>query len=97
MPFYKYGNIDYAYINKALSDFFPIAKIYTCTVPTFPGGLFSFGFASKKWDPEKDYHPFDFKVKNKYYNSDLHFAAFKMPQFMLDRIEEENNNRARKK
>lgn len=90
MPYYKYGNIDYAYIRKALADIFPIAKIYTCTVPTFPGGLFSFGFASKKWDPEKDYRPFDFTVKNKYYNSDIHFASFKLPQFMLDRIDEEN-------
>lgn len=92
MPFYKYGNIDYAYIRKALAEFFPISKIYTCIVPTFPGGLFSFGFASRKYDPEKDYHTFDFKIQNKYYNSDIHFASFKLPQFMLDRIEEEKNN-----
>lgn len=89
MPFYKYGNIDYAYIRKTLAEFFPIAKIYTCTVPTFPGGLFSFGFASKKFDPEKDFRGFDFSVKNSYYNADLHSASFKLPQFMLEKIREQ--------
>ena len=91
MPFYKYGHIDYAYMRKLLAGLFPISKIYTCTVPTFPGGLFSFGFASKKHDPEKDFQPFGFPIKTKYYNPDLHHAAFKLPQFMLDRIKEENN------
>jgi spermidine synthase len=90
MPFYKYGNIDYAYIRKSLAHFFPISKIYICTVPTFPGGLFSFGFASKKFDPQKDYHPFDFPIATKYYNNNLQSAAFQLPQFMLDRIDEED-------
>lgn len=91
MPFYKYGKVDYAYIKKALKEFFPITKIYSCVVPTFPGGLFSFGFASKTYDPQKDFKPFDFKITNKYYNKDIHFASFKLPQFMLDRIKEEEN------
>jgi len=89
MPFYKYGNIDYAHIRKVLAKFFPISKIYTCTVPTFPGGLFAFGFASKKHDPIKDFKPFDFDITTRYYNADLQEAAFCLPQFMLDRIEEE--------
>ncbi|MCL4379744.1 MAG: hypothetical protein M1160_03985 [Candidatus Marsarchaeota archaeon] len=93
MPFYKYGKIDYAVIRKTLAEFFQISKIYTCTVPTFPGGLFSFGFASNKYDPERDLRPFDFPIRNRYYNIDLHYAAFKLPQFMLDRIEEENKNK----
>lgn len=90
MPFYKYGNIDYANIRRSLADYFKIAKIYTCVVPTFPGGLFSFGLASKKYDPEKDFHPFDFNIINKYYTQDMHAASFKLPQFMLSRIEEED-------
>ncbi|MBI4099474.1 spermidine synthase [Candidatus Microgenomates bacterium] len=90
MPFYKYGKIDYAYIRKMLAKYFPVSKIYTATVPTFPGGLFSFGFASKKFDPEKDFHPQDLPKGTRYYNAALHSAAFKLPQFMLDRIEEEN-------
>ncbi|NOR85549.1 spermidine synthase [archaeon] len=93
MPHYKYGNIDYAYIRKLLSEFFSISKIYIATIPTFPGGLFAFGFASKKYDPEKDLNEFDFNIKTKYYNKDTHFASFKLPQFMIERINEENKKK----
>lgn len=90
MPFYKYGNIDYAVIQKNIGKYFPISKIYTCTVPTFPGGLFSFGFGSKKYDPIKDQRKFDFEISTHYYNASIHKTCFVLPQFMLDRIEEEN-------
>ena len=68
MPFYKYGNIDYAHIQKSLAHYFPISKIYTATIPTFPGGLFAFGFASKKYDPEKDFSNLDFEIETRYFN-----------------------------
>ena len=86
MPFYKYGNVDYAYIQKLLETIFDTAKIYTATIPSFPGGLFAFAIASKKYDPEKDLNYFDFDIKTKYYNEDLHKACFKLPQFMTDKI-----------
>lgn len=89
MPFYKYGNIDYAVINKNISKYFPISKVYTATIPTFPGGLFTFGFGSKKYDPIKDQKEFDFEIKTKYYNKDIHKSCFILPQFMKDRIKEE--------
>lgn len=89
MPFYKYGNIDYAVINKNISKYFPISKVYTATIPTFPGGLFTFGFGSKKYDPIKDQKEFDFEIKTKYYNKDIHKSCFVLPQFMKDRIKEE--------
>jgi spermidine synthase len=89
MPFYKYGNIDYAVICKNMAKYFPISKIYTATIPTFPGGLFSFGFGSKKYDPIKDQQQFDFNIETKYYNRGVHRACFDLPQFMIKRIEEE--------
>lgn len=86
MPFYQYGNIDYAYIRKLLAEYFSIAKVYIATIPSFPGGLFAFTLASKKYNPEKDFAYFDFDIKTKYYNEDLHSASFKLPQFMIERI-----------
>ncbi len=86
MPFYKYGNIDYAVIQSNIAKYFPISRIYTATVPTFPGGLFSFGFGSKKYDPILDQKEFDFEIKTEYYNYDIHKACFVLPQFMIDRI-----------
>ena len=90
MPFYKYGDIDYAVIQRNISKYFPISKIYVATIPTFPGGLFSFGFGSKKYDPISDQQEFDFDITTKYYNSDIHKACFALPQFMLDRIADES-------
>ena len=90
MPFYRYGNIDYAVINKNMSQYFPISKIYTCTIPTFPGGLFTLGFASKKYDPIKDQKAFDFEIQTDYYNEKIHRSAFDLPEFMIKRIKEES-------
>ena len=72
-----------------MSKYFPISKIYTCTIPTFPGGLFTLGFASKKYDPIKDQKTFDFEIKTDYYNEKIHRSAFDLPEFMIRRIKEE--------
>lgn len=92
MPYYKYGNIDYAIIQRNMAKYFSISKIYTATIPTFPGGLFSFGFGSKKYDPIIDQHKFDFNIETQYYNYDVHKSSFILPEFMKKRIEEENHS-----
>ncbi|MCL2758057.1 MAG: spermidine synthase [Alphaproteobacteria bacterium] len=89
MPFYKYGDIDYAVIRKNMAKYFPITKVYIATVPTFPGGLFSFVMGSKKYDPIADQKKPEFDIKTRYYNGGIHKACFALPQFMLDRIDEE--------
>jgi len=89
MPFYKFGDIDYAVVQKNMAKHFPITKVYTATIPTFPGGLFSFVFGSKKHDPIADQKKPDFDLGARYYNGDIHAACFALPQFMIDRIAEE--------
>lgn len=86
MPFYQYGNIDYAYIQKLLARLFVVSKVYTTVIPSFPGGLFAFTLASKKYDPEKDLNYFDFEIDNKFYNKGIHQSCFKLPEFMIDKI-----------
>jgi len=88
MPYYKNGDYDYAKIQDDLSKYFSNVRIYTATIPTFPGGLFAFCMASKKYDPLLDQKEFDFDIDCKYYNKDLHRAAFSLPQFMINRIRE---------
>ena len=88
MPFYQYGKVDYAYIHKKLKKYFPICKLFNCTIPTFPGGLFTFVIASKKYDPETEVGDLPEGIKCKYYNKETHKASFVMPQFMLDAIKE---------
>lgn len=72
-------------IVKTLRGIFERVDLYTSSVPTYPGGLWSFAFASK--GP----HPFAqvsaarseaLEAQCSYYNGALHRAAFALPTFM---------------
>jgi spermidine synthase len=72
-------------IAKMLRGIFERVDFYTSSVPTYPGGLWSFAFASK--GP----HPFAqvsaarleaLEAQCSYYNGALHRAAFALPTFM---------------
>lgn len=69
---------------------FPIAKIYQAHIPTYPSGHWLFGFASKKYDPIKDFDEKkwnDLGIKTKYYNTLLHVGAFAIPTYVKEMIE----------
>jgi len=69
---------------KDLKSIFPITRLYTCSIPTYPSGLWSFTIASKKYDP-LEVDPAKIKeLDTKYYNADVHFAAFKLPNFVAE-------------
>jgi spermidine synthase len=81
--FYESGII------KSLFQFnrkiFPIARYYYTLVPTYPSGTIGFSLCSKKYDPVKDIR--DNKIPGlRYYNSEVHKAAFVLPQFVADAI-----------
>ena len=60
---------------------FPILKYYFTNIPTYPSGTIGFSFCSKKYDPIKDME--DKKIEGlKYYNPEIHKAAFVLPNFM---------------
>jgi spermidine synthase len=72
-----------------LANQFPIATIYNFSNLTYPGGLWSFTFASKGLNPIEDFDPqrvlasgLDFK----YYNKNVHSAAFSLPSFQLENL-----------
>ena len=68
---------------------FPIVEMYQAFIPTYPSGLWSFAFASKKYHPVRD---FDRKraagrdFRTRYYNEDLHLGAFMLPTFARENI-----------
>ena len=61
-------------------ELFAEAKLYVGPVPTYPGGSWCYGYLSDGSDP--------FQIKRnpppglKYYNKDIHRAAFALPAFM---------------
>ncbi|MFD3446751.1 spermidine synthase [Microbacteriaceae bacterium 4G12] len=71
---------------KDVKEIFPITRLYTANIPTYPSGLWTFTIGSKKYDPleigEARYH----EIETKYYTKELHKAAFALPKFVGDLI-----------
>lgn len=73
-----------------LRNVFPIVEMYQAFIPTYPSGLWSFAFASKKYHPLKDFdrHRAASRLfETRYYNEDLHIGAFALPTFARKNIE----------
>lgn len=72
-----------------VSRSFPITRLYTLAVPTYPTGLWSFTLGSKKHDPllaEPEARFGD--MTTKYYTPAVHHAAFQLPRFVQAITEE---------
>ena len=76
-------------MNKDLEEVFPNVQRYLAFIPTYPSGMWSFVFASKKYNALSDFDKercekdsFDLK----YYNAEIHQAAFALPNFVKELI-----------
>jgi spermidine synthase len=70
---------------------FPIVEMYQAFIPTYPSGLWSFAFASKKFHPVRDFNrerAANRKFHTRYYNEDLHLGAFMLPTFARENLEQ---------
>ena len=69
-------------INENVKEIFPIKAYYIANVPTYPTGMWSFTIGSKKYDPLKVDPNLIQDSQTKYYNKEIHFNAFKLPNFV---------------
>jgi spermidine synthase len=70
-----------------LRGIFPIVKMYTCLMPIYPSSFWSFAFCSKKYDPLDDFDQARYgntELDTRYYNRDIHFGSFALPQYAKD-------------
>jgi len=81
-PFYNADLISRVY--KDIARVFPLTKLYLASVPTYPSGLWSFTMGSKCFDPEQVDVSRIPDVGTKYYNSNIHKAAFQLPNFVKE-------------
>lgn len=91
-PYYEQFSKEMKRANKKIKEIFPISSVYQFHMPTYPSGHWLFGFASKKLDPVKDLNEEKWnslKLKTKYYNTDIHKAAFCLPTYVKEMIESE--------
>ena len=76
-------------IVKNLTPVFPLVRFYLAFIPTYPGDMWSFVFASKGLDPVKDRQTgatISFQDSLKYYSPEIHRAAFTLPPFVKELV-----------
>jgi spermidine synthase len=83
-PFFNADVIKMAY--QGIKQSFPITELYLASVPTYPSGLWSFTVGSKQHDPRRPLT--NYQEGCKYYNPQVHKAAFELPGFVRRIIEE---------
>jgi len=77
---------------KNMKTVFPIVKVYTAVVPTYPGVYWSFTLGSKMIKPDEigieelKKRITDRGLNFKYYNPRIHQACFILPEFVKDII-----------
>lgn len=70
-------------VYKDIATIYPVTRLYTASVPTYPSGLWSFTLGSKKYDPlEVDEERLFDPPNTKYYSPRLHKALFRLPKFV---------------
>ncbi len=87
-PFLKGDFIKKVY--SSLKEVFPIVSPYLAFIPTYPTGMWSFAFASKKYHYLKDLNSKyieDFSKDLKYYTPEVHKGAFALPKFLKEMID----------
>ena len=69
-----------------IKEIYPISEYYYTLVPTYPSGVIGFTFCSKKYHPINDFNETEaLKLLDlKYYNKDIHKAAFILPNFVQE-------------
>ena len=82
-PFYNKETVSAIFRN--LREIFPIVKMYTCYMPIYPSGIWSFAFCSTKYNPVADFDEKRYTKLNlitRYYNAETHRGSFMLPQFI---------------
>lgn len=75
---------DFTRIVKTLRTSFKRAEPYFVPIPLYPSGMWSFSFASDQIDPRNfdDARATRIEAEARYYNRDIHRAAFAQPSFV---------------
>lgn len=88
-PFYPDDATAVKRIHKQIVQSFPLSRLYQAHIPTYPSGYWLFGFSSKKYHPVRDLNAqkwLDCKIATRYYNINLHRAAFALPTYVEELI-----------
>lgn len=90
-PFYTEDAEAMCRAHKRIVESFPISKVYQAHIPTYPSGLWLFGFASKIYHPVKDLNAAAWNalgISTRYYNTNLHAGVFALPSYVEELLKD---------
>lgn len=70
-------------VYDSLSRAFPVVRVCTAPMPTYPSGTWSYTVGSKNNDPSEPISVLRDGL-SRYYNADIHRASFAIPQFLKE-------------
>lgn len=72
-----------------VKNIFPITKLFMASIPTYPGGYWSFTIGSKKYNPiDVDVQKLP-DIETRYYTPQIHKACFVLPKYISQIIGED--------
>jgi len=90
-PFYDDDAKAVSKIGKRLRGVFPVNFVYQAHIPSYPSGHWLFGFSSKERHPLNDLRAEVWNglgIETKYYNTDLHWGCFALPNYVKELLED---------
>lgn len=75
-------------VHRTLKTLFPYVHTYLATIPTYPGGIWSFTLASKRPDPLGGIEERLRDENTRYVNRDVVRSCFQLPNYVRELLEE---------
>lgn len=94
-PYYETYARSMKRAHRRIREFFPVCRVYEAHIPTYPSGHWLFGFASRRYDPVAGLAAGRWNalgLKTRYYNTDLHPAAFMLPTYVKEMLEHDESD-----
>lgn len=74
-------------VNDDAKKYFSMTKLVLTSIPTYPGGFWSFTIGSKKYDPAVINNSNSLSFKTRYYNHEIHRASFALPEYVKELLD----------
>ena len=90
-PFYEQDAYAMQRMHQRIVHSFPFSRVYQVHIPTYPSGHWLFGFSAKNRRPVEGVDFARWKslgIKTRYYNTQLHAAAFALPNYVEEILED---------
>ncbi|MEL7658658.1 MAG: spermidine synthase, partial [Bacillota bacterium] len=71
-------------IQKDVDALYPITRLYTANIPTYPSGLHCFTIGSKKYDPAQPQEARVPDFETRCYSPEYHKASFVLPKYVKE-------------